>query len=187
MLKQYPRREKLHDGTEVVLRLMVKEDQRALFQFFQRVPKEDRLFLRDDVSSPKTIQAWVDGLNYNRVLPLLALVDGKIIGDATVHRREGGWMRHVGKVRLVIDPDYREKGLGTILVRELVEIGKSLELDRLVAEIMGIQQAALSAFRRLGFEREAVLYRHVKDLADRPQDLVIMIRDLFETPEIVSF
>ena len=57
---------------------MVKEDQRALFQFFQRVPKEDRLFLRDDVSSPKTIQAWVDGLNYNRVLPLLALVDGKI-------------------------------------------------------------------------------------------------------------
>lgn len=187
MLKQYPKRERIGDGTEVALRLMVKEDQRALSEFFQRVPQEERLFFRDDVSAPATIRAWVDGLNYDRVLPLLALAGEKVIGDATLHRREHGWARHIGKVRLVIDPAYREKGLGTLLIRELVDIAKGLKLERLVAELMGTQQAALSAFRHLGFERQAVLYRHVKDQAGRPQDLVIMINDLTETPEVVSF
>ena len=83
--------------------------------------------------------------------------------------------------------DYREKGLGTLLIRELVEIAKGLKLERLVVELMGTQQAALSAFRHLGFERVAVLHQHVKDQRGRPQDLVIMIRDLMETPETVSF
>ncbi|MEE9124920.1 MAG: GNAT family N-acetyltransferase [candidate division NC10 bacterium] len=187
MCKHYPKCEKLHDGTEVVLRLMVEEDQRALFEFFQRVPKEDRLFLRDDVSDPKTIQAWANELDYDRVLPLLALIDGKVVGDATLHRRQGGWTAHVGRVRLVVDPQYRQRGLGTLLIRELVEIGKGLELDRLVVELTGTQQAALSAFRHLGFARVAVLNQHIKDQAGRPQDLVIMINDLVDTPEIVSF
>ncbi len=187
MLKQYPKREKLFDGTEVIVRLMVKGDQRALLDFFQRVPPEDRLFFRDDVSDPATIRAWVDGLNYDRILPLLALVEEKVIGDATLHRRAHGWARHVARVRLVIDSSYREKGLGTLLMRELVEIAKGLRLERLVVELMGTQQAALSAFRHFGFEREAVLYRYVKDQASRPQDLVIMILDLTETPEPVSF
>jgi ribosomal protein S18 acetylase RimI-like enzyme len=90
-------------------------------------------------------------------------------------------------MRLVVDPQYRQKGLGTLLVTELLEIGKGLKLERLVAEMLGTQQAALSAFRHLGFERAAVLYQHVKDQAGRPQDLVIMVNDLVETPEVVSF
>ncbi|MFQ5840699.1 MAG: GNAT family N-acetyltransferase [Candidatus Methylomirabilales bacterium] len=187
MVKHYPKHEKLRDGTEVVVRLMVKEDQRALFEFFHKVPREDRLFLREDVSDPATIRAWVDGLNYDRVLPLLALIDGKVVGDGTLHRRAGGWTRHVGRVRLVIDPDYRGKGLGTLLIGELLEIGKGLQLERLVVELMGTQQAALLAFRHFGFERVAVLHRHLKDQAGRPQDLVIMIHDLMEIPEAVSF
>jgi GNAT superfamily N-acetyltransferase len=187
MVKQYPKRTKLQDGTEVVLRLMVQDDQRDLYEFFQRVPREERLFLQDDVSDPKTVRAWADGLNYDRVVPLLALHDGKVVGDATLHRRQHGWTQHVGKVRLVVDPRYRQKGLGTLLVKELVEIAKGLKLERLVVELMGSQQAALAAFRHLGFDRVAVLYQHVRDQAGRPQDLVIMINDLAETPEVVSF
>ncbi len=187
MFKRYPKRAKLSDRTQVTLRLMVKKDQQALHQFFQRVSKEDRLFLRDDVSKPATIQSWVDELDYERVLPLLALADGKVIGDATLHRRAIGWTRHLGKVRLVIDPEYRQKGLGSLLIKELIEIAKGLKLERVVVELMGSQQAALAAFRHFGFERAAVLYHHVKDRAGRPQDLVIMIHDLEEVPEPISF
>lgn len=187
MFDEYPKWAKLQDGTEVVLRLMVKEDEHPLFQFFQRVPKEDRLFLRDDVSHPATVRAWADGLNYDRVLPLLALINGKVVGDATLHRRHHDWTRHVGRLRLVVDPQYRQKGLGTLLVTELMEIGKRLKLERLIVELMGTQHAALLALRHLSFERVAVLHQHVKDQAGRPQDLVIMVKDLVETPEIVSF
>ena len=187
MFKRYPKRAKLSDRTQVTLRLMVKKDQQALYEFFQRVSKEDRLFLRDDVSKPATIQSWVDELDYERVLPLLALADGKVIGDATLHRRAIGWTRHLGKVRLVIDPEYRQKGLGSLLIKELIEIARGVKLERVVVELMGSQQAALAAFRHFGFERAAVLHHHVKDRAGRPQDFVIMIHDLEEVPEPISF
>lgn len=187
MLKQYPKRKKLHDGTEIVLRLMMKEDEGALFDFFQRVRKEDRLFLREDVSDPATIRAWVDGLNYDRILPVLALDDAKVVGDATLHRRPRGWSQHIGKVRIVIDPEYRMRGLGTLMIMELIDIAKALKVERLVVELMGTQEVALTAFRHLGFERKAVLYGHVKDQVGRPQDLVIMVNDLAEMPEVISF
>jgi L-amino acid N-acyltransferase YncA len=187
MIERYPKRTKLQDGTPVTLRPMVKKDERALYEFFQRVPKDDRLFLREDVSKLATIQAWVEELDYERVLPLLALADGEVVGDATLHRRPLGWTRHLGKVRIVIDPDYRQKGLGSLLIKGLIEIAKGLKLERLVVELMGSQAAALSAFRRLGFERAAVLHRHVRDRAGRPQDLVIMIHDLEDDPEPIPF
>ena len=187
MVKRYPKRTKLSDRTQVTLRLMIKKDQQALYEFFQRVPREDRLFLRDDVSKPTTIQSWVEELDYARVLPLLAMADGRVVGDATLHRRPLGWTRHLGKVRLVIDPEYRQKGLGSLLIKELKEIARGLKLERLVVELMGSQQAALAAFRQLGFERAAVLHHHVKDRAGRPQDLVIMVHDLEEVAEPISF
>jgi ribosomal protein S18 acetylase RimI-like enzyme len=187
MFKRYPRRTKLLDGTPVTLRPMVKKDERALYDFFQRVPREDRLFLRDDVSKLSTIRAWVDELDYERVLPLLAVADGAVIGDATLHRRPLGWTRHLAKIRIVIDPGFRRKGLGSLLIQELIEVGRGLKLERLVMELMGSQQAALEAFRRFGFERAAVLSRHVKDRAGRPQDLVFMIYDLEGEPELLAF
>jgi ribosomal protein S18 acetylase RimI-like enzyme len=165
----------------------VKKDERALFDFFQRVPREDRLFLKEDVSKLSTIRSWVDALDYERILPLLALTDGSVIGDGTLHRRPLGWTRHLGKIRMVIDPEYRRKGLGSLLIQELIEIGRGLKLERLVMELMSSQHAALEAFRRFGFERAAVLPRHVKDRAGRPQDLVFMIYDLEGEPELLAF
>ncbi|MGA1872519.1 MAG: hypothetical protein ACMUHY_02510, partial [Thermoplasmatota archaeon] len=41
------------------------------------------------------------------------------IGDATLHRAKFGWFRHVGEIRLVTHPDYRRKGLGLLLAKEI--------------------------------------------------------------------
>lgn len=186
MFEGYPKLAKLTDKTAVTLRLMAKKDQQALVEFFQRIPEEDRVFFRDDVSKPGTVLSWIEELDYERVLPLLALVEGRVVGDATLHRQPIGWTHHLGKVRLTIDPQLRRKGLGGLLIEELIRIGKGLKLERLVVELMGSQRPALTVFRRMGFEQAAVLHRHVKDRVGRPQDLVIMIHDLGDAPEPVS-
>ena len=43
----------------MTLRPMVTEDQEALLAFFQRIPADDRLYLRDDVISPERISPVV--------------------------------------------------------------------------------------------------------------------------------
>ena len=182
MLAEYPKKVVLQSGTAVTVRPMVKEDEGKLFAFFSRVPGDDRLFLRDDVSRRDVIDAWARELDYARVLPLVAEVGETIVGDATLHRRKAGWTSHVGKVRLVIDKAYRDKGLGTRLIEELIDIAKQAGLELLVAEIMENQKSALAAFRHLGFEREAAFYNHVKDQAGKEHNLVVMIKNLLIEP-----
>jgi len=187
MLTVYPKKVRLQSGTSVTIRPMVKEDADKLYAFFSRVPREDRLFLRDDVSIRDVIDSWTQELDYRKVLPLVAEVGGNIVGDATLHRRTFGWTSHVGKVRLVIDKDYRGKGLGTVLIEELIDIAKKAGLEQLVAELMSNQTGALSAFKRLGFEKEAVFFNYVKDQMGEERNLVVMIKNLRIEPAMVLF
>lgn len=187
MLVGYPKKVQLRTGTSVTIRPMVKEDADKLYAFFSRVPREDRLFLRDDVSLREVTDAWARELDYEKVLPLVAEVGGNIVGDATLHRRKLGWTSHVGKVRLVVEKDYRGKGLGTALMEELINIAKKAGLELLVAEIMANQTAALAAFKRLGFEKEAVFYNYVKDQAGEERHLVVMMKNLQIEPAMVPF
>ena len=187
MLTVYPKKVRLQSGTSVTIRPMVKEDADKLYAFFSRVPREDRLFLRDDVSIRDVIDSWTQELDYRKVLPLVAEVGGNIVGDATLHRRTFGWTSHVGKVRLVIDRDYRGKGLGTVLIEELIDIAKKAGLEQLVAELMSDQTGALSAFKRLGFEKEAVFFNYVKDQMGEERNLVVMIKNLRIEPAMFLF
>jgi ribosomal protein S18 acetylase RimI-like enzyme len=187
LLAGYPKTVKLQTGTEVTLRPMAKMDAGKLHAFFKRVPREDRLFLREDVAIRDVIDAWANELDYDRTLPLLAEVGGDIVGDATLHRRKFGWTSHIGKVRIVIDKEYRERGLGTIMLEELVSIAKRARLEQLVAEVMADQTAAIAAFRRLGFEKEATFYNYVKDQTGEPRNLVVMIKNLHVEPAIILF
>ena len=187
MLSVYPKKVRLQSGTGVTIRPMVEEDADKLYAFFSRVPREDRLFLRDDVSIRDVIDSWTQELDYEKVLPLVAEVGGNIVGDATLHRRTFGWTSHVGKVRLVIDKDYRGKGLGTVLIEELIDIAKKASLEQLVAELMSNQTGALSAFKRLGFEKEVVFFNYVKDQMGEARNLVVMIKNLRIEPAMVLF
>jgi ribosomal protein S18 acetylase RimI-like enzyme len=187
MVTGYPKTVRLQSGLAVTIRPMVKEDGDKLYAFFGRVPRADRLFLRDDVSRRDVIDAWAREIDYDKVLPLLAEVGEKIVGDATLHRRPGGWTSHVGKVRIVTDENYRGIGLGTVLLEEVIAVAKKAGLELLVAEVMANQTAALAAFRRLGFEKEALFSNHVKDQAGKSHDLVVMIKNLMAEPVPVFF
>lgn len=184
MVTAYPRDVVLRDGTKVTLRPMGKEDGEKLFNFFTQLPEEDRLYLREDVTRKEVIDAWIRDLNYDRVFPLLAEVKGRIVGDATLHRRRYGWARHLAKVRVVIAHDFQHKGLGTKMIQELIGIAANEGLTKLLVELMPNQTAALRAFQKIGFEKVATLPGLVKDTAGNLHDLVILTYDIPEAEEL---
>jgi RimJ/RimL family protein N-acetyltransferase len=165
-------------GRKVTLRPMRKEDAQALLEFFRRVPAEERLYLKDDVTDPKVIEHWADTLDYARVLPLLAEVNGRIVGDATLHRDKTGWLRHLGTIRIVIDPEFRGKGLAALMIGELLRVAEDAGLDKVMAEVLAEQTTAIRTFSKLGFQRYAVLPGHVRDLRGTAHDLVLLIYDV---------
>ena len=168
----------LKDGTRVTLRPMVQEDRDKMLDFFRRLDDKDKLFLRSDVRDQSVIDHWVNNIDYQKVFPLLAEVDGRIVGDATLHMRKVGWKRHLGNVRVVVAKDFQGRGLGTLLINELVELAGEFGLEKLVAEIHLQAVAALNVFKKAGFSVKAVFEDLVKDPQGRSSDLVVMVCDV---------
>ena len=84
LIGKYPQTVSLENGFQVTLRPLVKEDEEDLGTFFQDLPLEDRLCLKEDVTDPKVIENWIYNLDYDHILPLIALDQGRIVGDATL-------------------------------------------------------------------------------------------------------
>ena len=131
---------------------MIPEDQEALLDFFRSIPPEDRFALKDDVTDPKVIARWAETLDYSRVLPLLAFLDGTIIGDGTLHHRRAGARQHIGEVRVVVASAYRNRGVGRGLLHKLIEIAGEKGLKRLMFEVVAdTEPAATHTAQVLGF------------------------------------
>ena len=136
LLDAFPKGLTLEDGTLVTVRPLHSGDQAALAAFFRGIPAEDRWWLREDVSDPAVIQRWLRDLDYDRVLPLVALSGSAIIADATLHRRGFGARHHLGEIRVTVAPAFRGRGLAYALLVELTEIATAAGLARLEAEIV---------------------------------------------------
>lgn len=171
----YPTVHLTNGGVQVTIRPMVPEDKDDLLDFFQRIPAEDRFYLKEDVIDPKVIARWAESVDYTRALPLLAIMDNKIVADATLHRSRAGARRHVGDVRIVVDPEYRNSGIGRGLMHKIAELAKDKGITKLMFEVVAEKEEAARRTAIIqGFFPAAVLRDHVQDIDGKPHDLIIM-------------
>ena len=169
------------DGAQMTLRPMVPEDKDALLDFFRRIPPEDRFSLKEDVTDAKILERWAQTLAYSRVLPLLAFLDGKIVGDGTLHHRRAGARQHIGEVRVVVAPASRNRGVGRGLLHKLIEMAGDKGLKKLLFEVVAaMEPAAQHTAQVLGFVPVAMLPAHVLDSRGTPHDLILMERRLLD-------
>lgn len=169
---------KLKDGTEVMLRPMVQADRKPLGDFFARLTPSTLQYVRNDVTDPKVLDKWFDQLNYEKVFPLLAFKDDRVVANASLHRVVYGWRKHLATVRIVVDPDYHEKGLGTLMINELVDLAQEFGLEKLMVEFPLKAYGALAMFKKAGFSPRAVIEGLMKDRHGEDLDIVIMVMDV---------
>lgn len=180
MIRKYPMEVKVKDDTKVTLKPFEKKDKESLYEFFVALPEADRLYLKDDVTDPLVIEKWARELNYDKVFPLLAWYENRVVADGTLHRNITGWMHHIGTIRIAISRDFQRKGLGSIIARELFFYALKCGVDKIVAEMMESQHGAQKVFEKLGFSHEATLKHHVLDQIGVKHDLLIYTKDLVQ-------
>lgn len=167
----------LPDGTRALLRPLVTSDRDALVEMFARASEEDRRYLRDDVTDRELVASWAENLNYSKVFPLVAVVHDRLVGDATLHFRKGPH-RHQGEVRIYLAQEVRRRGLGTYMLRALIDIARNVGLHQLVAEIVTDQGPVIKAFQELGFERQCAIADYFMMPDGDTRDAVLMILHL---------
>ena len=177
-VQKFPKKIGLKEGWQCTLRPLRKDDEKNFHAFFQAVPEAERMFIKHRVTDPEVIREWCQKIDLGRNLPLLAVMDGKIVGDATLHQQLGGWKRHIGRVSVLVLPQYRGRGLARALIGEIVSIARHLSLEKVEAEFIGDQEAAVKMFALLGFSNLVRLEDYVKDMQAITHDYVLMGLDL---------
>lgn len=186
LLDAYPKTVRLKDGQEAVIRPLNRGDFEPLLSFFQALPDEDRVFLRDNVSDPELVRKWTEQLNFGRVVPLVALDEDELVASGSLHIMPHECMRHVGHVRLVTARSHRNRGLGGLLTRELVALAEERNLEKLQAHVIKDNLGAVRMFEALGFKTEAVLSGMIKDRSWKTRDLAIMVNDVANLTNIME-
>ncbi len=152
-MDRYPQEAVLRDGSRLLIRPFTTADTDELYAFFQRLPQDVRRFAWDRIDNRALIEQWGRELDYDRVLPLIATDGHHIVADATLHRREGGPLRLVGRIKWLFDPKYRGLGLGTILVNDFIRIARRDGLRHLTCMLIADSEAdAVRTLTGLGFE-----------------------------------
>ncbi len=171
---RFPKSIVLKDNSQAELRPLKKDDEKEFHQFFLDVPAEERMFIKHRVTEPQVIRDWCENIDLGRNFPLLAVVDQKIVGCATLHQQLGGWKRHVGRVSVLVLPKYRGRGLARAMVTEITHISRNVGLGRIEAEFISEQEAAIKMFALLGFSNPARIEDYVKDMQAVTHDYVLM-------------
>lgn len=173
----------LNNQSKVLLRPQLKEDYDNLLDLFTNAPEEDVIFLKQNVRDKQLIKRWIDELDLTKVFPLLAFHGDKIIGNATLHFGKDSH-RHSAQIRIYIRPEYRGVGLGSIMIKELIDIAAKCGLKILWAEIVLEQSKVIKAFLELGFTLNCVLRDWFIRLDGKTHDVALMIHALGKKQEL---
>ena len=177
-LEGFPRTIHLRDGLTLSVRATAHGDEVALLAFYRELPQEDRLFLKDDVTTESWAERFIRRIERGEATSLIAELDRRVLAEATLYRATHGWSTHVGELRVAVARAYRRKGLATALAGLLVKLATDQGVDKFVVEVVENQVGALRTFEKLGFHKEAVLRDHVKDRSGIRRDLLILANDV---------
>jgi len=178
-LKLYRKVKMLPGGARLLLRPLTQDDRQGLVDLFGRASKEDLEVFRSDAGDPAVVESWVDKLDLKRVFPLVSVVDDKIVGEATLHLGEY-YRRHRAWVRIFLDKDYRRQGIGTLMLRSLIDVARRIGLQQLYAEVLTSQQSIIKGFEDLGFRHEFTLRDYFITDNGETMDMAILVLRLVD-------
>jgi acetyltransferase len=170
--------ETLKDGTEVTIRKIGLDDLDLLMDFYKALPLEDRKYLKFDVTDRKAVTKRLRRVDSGEDIRVAAVHGGVIVASGALELSGEAWSRHQGEIRVIVARPFQQRGLGTIVIRELYFIAVQNKLTTIVARMMRPQLGAQKIFRRLGFREDSLLPDLVRDLKGESQDLIVMTCDV---------
>ncbi len=148
------------DGREVILRTPRWEDLDDLLELINSLVEEKADILKTE---KVTREEEIDFLS--RVLSLLeksemfylvAEVCGKVVAVSEIVRRSG-YEKHVGVVGIAIRSGFRDLGIGTEILKALLEQAKKMGLKVLTITAFARNKRAVHVYEKAGFVQTGVI------------------------------
>lgn len=155
----------LPDGAVVRLRSPIEDDAEALLAYLDAVRRETDCLMFDPADDLPSERAWIRGaLEDPLALKIAAEADGAIVGLCEV-RADGGLrrQRHRAEIGISIRAAWCNRGLGTLLMRELIDWSRRQDgLTVLRLGVFAHNERAIAVYHKLGFVEEGIRRRAVR-------------------------
>jgi len=152
-----PRTFTAKDGRMVVLRSVKWEDLDDLLDFINSLVDEDADILRNQKPTRSEEAEWLGrrlaSIEKGELIDVVAEVNGKVVANSEVKKRNGA-MSHIGDLGIGIRSGYRGIGIGTEIMKTLINESKKAGLKILVLDHFDTNKAARGLYEKMGF-REA--------------------------------
>jgi RimJ/RimL family protein N-acetyltransferase len=166
------------DGRRVVLRTPKWEDLEDLLELINSIVEEGAEISRNEKVSREAEIDWLSktlaSLEKDEIFFLVAEVDGKVIASSDIHPLRG-FEKHVGVLGIIIKDGFRDVGIGTEMMKTLVEQAYKMGLRVLTLTVFATNKRAIHVYERVGFVQTGVTpKKHFKD--GRYIDEIIMTK-----------
>jgi RimJ/RimL family protein N-acetyltransferase len=166
------------DGRKVVLRTPKWEDLDDLLELINSLVEEGAEIIRDRKVSREEEIDWLSktlaSLEKNEIFFVVAEVDGKVIASSDIHPLKG-FESHVGILGIIVKNGFRDVGIGTEMMRTLIEQACKMGLKVLTLSVFATNKRAFHVYEKVGFMQTGVIPRkHFKD--GRYIDEIIMTK-----------
>lgn len=145
---------------EVFLRPEHSNDTEMLWDMFSTLTEES-LDNRIHPFTRERIERWTSNIDYDKNLPMLALIQegGKerIIGSASLSFHSQESTRHKAELGITIHDDYQNQGLGTTMIKHLLDIAQKKKLKKIYLRVDTENSRAMHVYEKCGFRIEAKL------------------------------
>jgi RimJ/RimL family protein N-acetyltransferase len=168
-------------GQEFVVRSAQPEDAAALLVYIRAVAGETEFFVLEPDEFPATEEEerkWIqDHLDSPGKLLLLAETAGAIIGNVSFENGPQRRITHRGSLGISVVREWRGQGVGTALLRTLLEWAEASPLiEKVGLEVFATNREAIRLYKGLGFVGEGRRLRDIKLGSGQYVDTVGMYR-----------
>ncbi|AWR95640.1 GNAT family N-acetyltransferase [Acidianus brierleyi] len=127
----------------VTLRRAKEEDWNKIYELYSTLSDDD-LYLRYFHLYRPTVEDVKKLTNENDHITILAEYNGKIIGEGTIYND--------GEFSLVVHPEFRRYGIGSMIVKSLINEGKRMGLKKIKFYTLSENMPMIKLGRKLGFK-----------------------------------
>ncbi|HAT4107167.1 GNAT family N-acetyltransferase [Clostridium perfringens] len=82
--------------------------------------------------------------------------NGKVIGLGILMNHGNLRRKHVGVITLMVNSDYQNKGIGSLLMDKLINLSESLNIIRLELCVFRDNYKAINLYKKFGFKEEGI-------------------------------
>ena len=157
---QYMWDDEMQDGTPILVRPIRPEDEPLMVKFHESLSKESiymRYFhmMNLDRRTAHERLTRICFIDYDREMALVAERENPASGEREIlgvaRLSSPGGVRSEAEFSILISDDFQQKGLGTLLLGRLLEVGREEGLQRITAEILFENRPMQHLSKKLGF------------------------------------